>query len=189
MIYTLLFKFDVVYFLSSQSLMIQYTLTSSYSNDVLISFQLHPVALVKYPLVMSYTPILVAYACSIILTSMIKYTLSPSYSNDVLISIPIQLPQYVSLRYVIHPHFSCVCMQYNIDLHATKKIASNGLPITEPTPWPPRHEEIAYIKWVANNRANALTSTPTKKLHTSMGCREPSTPECEYTYNILCREY
>jgi hypothetical protein len=123
------------------------------------------------------------------LTSMIKYTLSPSYSNDVLISIPIQLPQYVSLRYVIHPHFSCVCMQYNIDLHATKKIASNGLPITEPTPWPPRHEEIAYIKWVANNRANALTSTPTKKLHTSMGCREPSTPECEYTYNILCREY
>ena len=65
---TLLFKFDVVYFLSSQSLMIKYTLSPSYSNDVLISFRLHPVASVR-SLRYVIHPYFVAYACSIILTS------------------------------------------------------------------------------------------------------------------------
>ena len=65
---TLLFKFDVVYFLSSQSLMIKYTLPPSYSNDVLTSFRLHPVASVR-SLRYVIHPYFVAYACSIILTS------------------------------------------------------------------------------------------------------------------------
>ena len=73
-----------------------------------------------YPFVTSYTPILVAYACSIILTS--------------------------TPRRKLH--------------------TSNGLPTTEPTPWPPRHEEIA-VEWVADNRQRLWV----------------------YNMVILCREY
>ena len=74
---------------------------------------------------------------------------------------------FPSLRHT--PLFCCICMQYNIDLHATKKLhTSNGLPITEPTPWPPRHEEIAYVEWVAT-----IDPTP-----------------CGWTTaRFLCREY
>ncbi len=65
-LYTLLFKIEVVYFLSSQSSMIIYTL----SHDVLISFRPHPVASVTCPFVTSYVihPHF-SCVCSIILTS------------------------------------------------------------------------------------------------------------------------